>query len=32
MAFYFPFMEISYYFGAKVFLSTESLALKSFLL
>ena len=29
-AFIFPFIEISYYFGAKVFLSTESLALKLF--
>jgi len=30
MAFIFPFMEISYYFGSKVFLNTESLALKVF--
>ena len=29
-AFIFPFVEVSYYFGAKVFLSTESLALKLF--
>ena len=31
-AFIFPFTEISYYFGAKVFLSTESLVLKLFYL
>jgi len=30
MAFIFPFIELSYYFGAKVFLSTESLLLKMF--
>jgi hypothetical protein len=29
VAFIFPFIELSYYFGAKVFLSTESLFLKS---
>ena len=29
-AFIFPFIEISYYFGAKVFLRTDSLALKQF--
>jgi hypothetical protein len=29
-AFIFPFIEISYYFGAKVFLSTDSIALKIF--
>jgi hypothetical protein len=29
-AFIFPFIEISYYFGAKVFLSTDSLNLKIF--
>lgn len=29
-AFIFPFIEISYYFGAKVFLSTDTLALKIF--
>ena len=28
LAFIFPFIELSYYFGAKVFLSTESLFLK----
>jgi len=32
LAFIFPFTEISYYFGAKVFLSTESIALKLFYL
>lgn len=30
LAFFFPFIELSYYFGAKVFLSTESLLLKMF--
>ena len=30
MAFIFPFIELSYYFGAKVFLSTESILLKIF--
>ena len=30
LAFIFPFMEISYYFGSKVFLNTENLALKIF--
>jgi len=30
LAFIFPFIELSYYFGAKVFLSTESLLLKMF--
>ena len=30
MAFYFPFIEMSSYFGPKVFLSTESVALRSF--
>ena len=30
MAFYFPFIEVSAYFGPKVFLSTESVALRSF--
>jgi len=30
LAFIFPFIELSYYFGAKVFLSTESLLLKIF--
>ncbi len=30
VAFIFPFIELSYYFGAKVFLSTESLLLKMF--
>ena len=30
LAFIFPFIELSYYFGAKVFLSTESLFLKVF--
>jgi len=29
-AFIFPFIEVASYFGPKVFLSTESLALKSF--
>ena len=29
-SFIFPFMEISYYFGSKVFLNTENLALKIF--
>jgi len=29
IAFIFPFIELSYYFGAKVFLSTESLFLKT---
>jgi|TARA_B110000046_G_scaffold11340_1_gene11239 hypothetical protein len=29
VAFIFPFIELSYYFGAKVFLSTESFFLKS---
>ena len=32
LAFIFPFTEISYYFGAKVFLSTESTSLKVFYL
>jgi len=32
LAFIFPFVELSYYFGAKVFLSTDSLLLKSFYL
>jgi hypothetical protein len=32
IAFIFPFTEISYYFGAKVFLSTENLTLKLFYL
>ena len=32
LAFIFPFTEVSYYFGAKVFLSTESIALKIFYL
>lgn len=32
IAFIFPFTEISYYFGAKVFLNTESLTLKIFYL
>jgi hypothetical protein len=32
LAFIFPFVELSYYFGAKVFLSTDSLILKSFYL
>jgi len=32
LAFVFPFTEISYYFGAKVFLGTESMALKLFYL
>jgi uncharacterized membrane protein len=30
MAFYFPFIEVSAYFGPKVFLSTENLTLKIF--
>jgi hypothetical protein len=30
LSFIFPFIEISYYFGAKVFLSTDSIALKYF--
>jgi|MGYP000022727898 hypothetical protein len=30
MAFYFPFIEVSAYFGPKVFLSTESVALRTF--
>jgi len=30
LSFIFPFIELSYYFGAKVFLSTESLGLKTF--
>ncbi len=30
LSFIFPFIELSYYFGAKVFLSTESLSLKTF--
>ena len=30
LAFIFPFMEISYYFGSKVFLNTENLTLKVF--
>lgn len=32
LAFIFPFTEVSYYFGAKVFLSTESITLKLFYL
>jgi len=32
VAFIFPFIELSYYFGAKVFLSTESILLKIFYL
>jgi len=32
LAFIFPFIELSFYFGAKVFLSTESLLLKVFYL
>ena len=32
LAFIFPFTEISYYFGAKVFLGTDSMALKIFYL
>tara|TARA_B110001452_G_scaffold52042_1_gene39649 strand:+ start:13738 stop:14241 length:504 start_codon:yes stop_codon:yes gene_type:complete len=32
LAFIFPFTEISYYFGAKVFLSTDSISLKLFYL
>jgi len=32
LAFIFPLIEISYYFGAKVFLSTESITLKLFYL
>lgn len=32
LAFIFPFTEISYYFGAKVFLSTDSVSLKIFYL
>lgn len=30
MAFYFPFVEVSAYFGPKVFLSTDSVALRTF--
>ena len=30
LSFIFPFIEISYYFGAKVFLSTDSIGLKNF--
>ena len=30
MAFYFPFIEVSAYFGPKVFLSTDSIALRTF--
>ena len=30
MAFYFPFIEVSAYFGPKVFLSTDSVALRTF--
>ena len=30
LAFAFPFMEISYYFGAKVFLNSDNLDLKIF--
>jgi uncharacterized membrane protein len=32
LAFIFPFTEVSYYFGAKVFLNTESITLKLFYL